>query len=162
MTRLSHFVLVLSAGMLPVLVTVFAIGVMAGERAGYTPLSNGGPANAAEAAALGNASDVLRFLWQGQRFDQVQPLRPSIISPQVVRATPLEAAIWSRQLELMRLLDAHNVIVGEATRHHLACLAHDVQLVDVADYLAPGGVGTCGSDEGVARLLARSAAVEGR
>jgi hypothetical protein len=160
--RQSHVVLMLSAGILPVLVTVFAIGVTAGERAGYTPLSSGGPANAAEAAAMGNASDVLRFLWQGQRFDQVQPLRPSIISPQVLQATPLEAAIWSRQLELVRLLDAHNAIVGDATRHHLACLAHDVRLVDVADYLAPGGLGSCGPDEGFAHVLARSAVVEGR
>jgi hypothetical protein len=162
MMHLSRVVLMLSAGMLPALATVFAIGVMAGERAGYTPLSNGGPANAAEAAALGNASDVLRYLWQGERFDHVQPLRPSIISSQVLRATPLEAAIWSRQLELMRLLDAHNAIAGDATRHHLACLAQDIKLVDVAGYLAPDGVGACGPDEGFARVLARSAAVEGR
>ena len=146
----------------PTLVTLAAIGIAAGEGVGYSPLSNGGAANAAEAAALGNASDLLRLLALGEAPDQVQTLRPEIISPQVLRATPIEAAIWSRQLILVRLLDQQHVIVGESSRHHLACLARDVQVPDVADYLAPGGVGVCGVEEGLARVLARTAAGDGR
>ncbi len=111
---------------------------------------------------MGRASDLLRFVWLGQRPDEVLPLRPSIVSSQVQHATILEAAIWSRQLVLVRLLDAQNAIMDQAARHHLACLAVDIQLDDVIGYLAPDGVGTCAPDEGLARVLARNGGMERR
>jgi hypothetical protein len=43
-------------------------------------------------------------------------------------------------------------------RHHLACLASDIRLDEVVEYLAPDGLGSCGPDEGLARVRARTIA----
>ena len=141
---------------LPAIVTVAALVVAAGERAGYTPLSEGPPRNAAEAAAMGKASDVLRYLLLGGSPTEVQTLRPDVISPQIVRATVPEAAIWSRQLGLIKLLDTRGALVGDGTRHRLACVAHDIRLDEVVEYLAPDGLDACAADEGIAAVQARS------
>ena len=51
------------------------------ELAGYTPMSLGPPRNIAEAAALGNGSDILRYLRSGQDPLRVWPVRPEQSSP---------------------------------------------------------------------------------
>lgn len=144
------------AAVLPALVTATALAVAAAERSGHSLLSNGGPLNAAEAAAIGDASTVLRFLAFGESPVQVQPVRPEFISADVPLATTLEAALWSRQPGLLKLLDERHAIVGEAERHHLACLANEIKAPDLVEYLAPAGLAPCGADMGFARLIARA------
>jgi hypothetical protein len=114
------------------------------------------PRNSAEAAAMGSAHEVLRFLRRGDDPRQVQTLSPAIISSSVQRATTIEAAVWAREPAMIHLLDREGAIPQGAERTALACLAVDLDLGDVAAYLAPGGVGACMPGEAVERVMART------
>ena len=129
--------------------------VATGERAGAAPFAGVVPQNSAEAAGLASAGEVLRFLRMGEDPRRVYPVRPEIISSAVLRVTTLEAAMWSRQVELVELLDRQSAFdTGE--RAALACLAVDLDLDDVAAYLAPDGTGQCEPGQAIERVLARS------
>ena len=129
--------------------------VTAGERAGLAPFAGLEPQNSAEAAGLAHAGEVLRFLRKGEDPRQVYTVRPEIISSAVRRATTLEAAVWSRQLELVQLLDLQ-VTFGQDERAALACLAADLRVDDTVAYLVPDGTGHCEPGKALERVLARS------
>jgi hypothetical protein len=140
-------------------VGVAAIGVLtvaAGERAGAAPFAGVIPRNSAEAAGLGRASELLRFLRQGQDPRAVYPVRPEILSSAILRATTVEAAMWSRQLEMIDLLEREGAIAGTDERRALACLAADLKIDDVVEHLAPDGVSGCESGQALARVTART------
>ena len=120
----------------PIVCGTLAVAVVAAvEAAGGSAFGDVGPANSAEAAALGDAAMVTRSIRFGDDPTRVHALRPAFISPQVLRATTPEAALWSRQLEMIKLLDREGAIVGAASRRDLACLAIDLGLPHIADYL---------------------------
>lgn len=139
-----------------VLSLILLTSVVFGERVGATPFASMTPANAAEAAGMASAVHVIRFIRMGEDPNRVYPVRPEIISSAVLRATTLEAAMWSRQVELVQLLDREGAIVGAAERHALACLAADLQADDIVDYLAPEGVSDCQPGKALDRVAARS------
>jgi hypothetical protein len=113
--------------------TCLVLVVACAELLGWTLLSVV-PANIAEAAAMGNAADTLWFLQEGHDPRRIEDVRPEIISSEVTRLTALEAAVWSRQSELVALLDRRGAIGAEA-RRELACLAGDLGAEDiVADF----------------------------
>lgn len=148
------------ACMLALLIPVCsATGVMLfvafGERVGAAPFGGLAPQNSAEAAGWGRAGDVLRFLRSGEDLRQVYDVRPEFISSAVRRATALEASMWSRQIELVRLLD-QLAPFNEKERAALACLAADLKIDEVVEYLAPDGIGHCESGNALERVLARS------
>jgi len=121
----------------PVVVATLMIVAFSGlELLGRTPFAVGPFRNVAEAAGLGAASDVLRMLGNGEDPNRVMPVRGEIISSSVKQATALEAAIWSRRLELLELLDRRGAIVDMQSRRHLACLASDLSALDIAEYLS--------------------------
>jgi hypothetical protein len=130
--------------------------VAAGERAGLHPFAGLTPQNGAEAAALADASDLLRFLERGEDPHAVHPVRPEVISSAILRATTVEAAMWSRQVEMIKLLDREGVIRGDEQRASLACLALDLQLDEVVEYLAPWGAISCEPGQALARVTART------
>lgn len=111
--------------------------------------------NSAEAAALGNVADMVRFLDLGENPTRVLPVRPRFISSSVQFATTVEAAMWSRSAELIRLLDERGAIAGPA-RRELACLAADLDLPEVVDYLDAAGARACEPGAALARIAART------
>jgi hypothetical protein len=120
----------------PIVCGTLAIAVVAAvEAAGGSVFGDAGPANSAEAAAIGDAATVTRAIRFGDDPTRVHVLRPAFISPQVLRATTPEAAMWARQLEMIKLLDREGAIVGAETRRGLACLAMDLGLPHIAEYL---------------------------
>ncbi len=129
--------------------------VALGERAGASPLAGLVPRNSAEAAGWGRAGDLLRFLRDGEDPRAVHAVRPEIISSAVREATTLEASMWSRQLELVQLLD-QAVAFDQEERAELACLAADLEIDDVVEYLAPDGIGHCEPGKALERVIARS------
>jgi hypothetical protein len=133
-------------------VTAFAVA----EWRGYTPVSYQPPSNFAEAAGMGIGSEAMRFLREGADPNEVANVRPDIISSEITRVTGLEAAIWSRRVELVRMLDREGAIQGAAVRHHLACLATHLRVQDVLVYLAPTGLSNCNPDETFRAIRARS------
>ncbi len=131
------------------------VWVSIGESTGATPFAGTMARNSAEAAGMGNAAQVLRFLRRGDDPRQVYPIHPSIISSSVLQATTLEAAMWSRQLALIRLLDREATIAGTDERSGLACLARDLGVDDVVEYLAPDGI-SCEPGQALERVVART------
>ena len=140
--------------LVPILIATTGIAwVAAGERVGAHPFAGLVPQNSAEAAALANAGDLLRFLRRGENPHDVYPVRPEVISSAILRATTVEAAMWSRQIEMIKLLDREGVIRGDQ-RADLACLAADLQLDEVVEYFA--GSGGCEPGQALARVTART------
>jgi hypothetical protein len=143
-------------------VIAFAIVLVVtiGERSGATPFAGMVPANSAEAAGGGNAVYLIRFLRAGEDPRRTYPLRAEIISSTVLRATTLEAAMWSRHVEIFELLDREGAIAGPQQRQTLACLAADLDLDDIERFLvpvgAPDGASGCTPGAALARVLART------
>lgn len=129
----THNSLTICVAALPVLATL-AVGWSVLAAAWGGPGSGGAPVNMAEAAGLGNAADVLRRLGVGEDPRSVLPVRPEIISSSVLRASALEAAVWSRQVELVKLLDRWGAFDG-GWRSRIGCLARDLQAEDIAAHL---------------------------
>jgi hypothetical protein len=139
-----------------VLATALVAWIAAGERLGGAPLAAIPPANSAEAAAMGAAAEMLRLLRSGNDPNRVSPIRPELISSAVLRATTLEAAVWSRQVQLIELLDREGAIVGADARRHLACLALDIGVDDTAEYLWPDAASQCEDGSALERVLERT------
>lgn len=138
-----------------VVAAVWLAFVMAGDVMAAGPYADLGPQNSAEAAGMARAADVLRFLRFGEDPHRVYPVRPEIISSAILRVTTLEAALWSRQLALVELLDDQHAITHE-DRARLACLAADLKVDDIAEYLAPDGTSHCVPGKAMERVTARS------
>lgn len=136
-----------------VLAMLWIAWVAAAERIGTPVFSGLIPRNSAEAAGLGLASELLRFLRQGDNPDRVYDVRPEVISSAILRVTVPEAAMWSRQLELIQLLDREGALGASQDRAVLACLAVDLQLDDVAEYLGANG---CEPGKALERVAART------
>lgn len=115
------------------------------------------PANLAEAAASGHAADAIRRLRLGDNPHRIYTVREHIISSEITRATTAEAALWSRRIELVRLLDEEGAIPGGEDRRALACLALDLQLPEIADYLTGGQGARCVPQQAFDRLRTRTA-----
>lgn len=134
-----------------VLATAGVLWFSANDASGDAPFSYGRPQNLAEAAGWADGADVLRRLWTGDDPNRVQTVRPEVISSRVTRATALEAAVWSRHVEVVRLLDREGAIVGDDSRRHLACIAQDLGATDIVEYLHRPGDPVCerGHDEAI-------------
>ena len=113
------------------------------EVGGSTPFSYQAPSNIAEAAGMGLGSEVLRFLRAGADPNRVYPVRPDIISSSIPQATALEAAVWSRRVELVRMLDREGALPEGPERERLACVASAIQIEAIETYLAPQGLLAC-------------------
>ena len=132
--------------------------VMVAERAGAMAFAGDSPRNLAEAAALGRADDVIRRLRHGEDPYRVYDVRPEVISSSVLRASPLEAALWSRQIQMIDMLTREGVIYSAEQRQELACLAADIDLDDVVDYLSTGAPPSCIAGASIKRVMARTQA----
>ena len=124
----------IAASLPPVLAVVAMVAFAIAETAGLDPLSFGTPRNIAEAAALGGSAEVVRLLQRGEDPARIMTIRPEIISPAVRHISALEAAVWTRRLELVRLLERRGAIAA-GERPRLAALAADVGAADIATYL---------------------------
>jgi hypothetical protein len=141
--------------------TVGVLTVAAGECVGVTPFAGVVPRNSAEAAGLGRAAELLRFLKEGQDPHAVYSVRAEILSSAIRRATTVEAAMWSRQVEMIKLLEREGAIEGREERADLACLAADLKIDDVVEHLAPDGVSGCEPGQALARVTARTSSAGG-
>jgi hypothetical protein len=133
----------------PLAGTLLLVFFALAEMSGRTPLSYQAPANIAEAAGMAMESEVLRFLREGQDPTAVFDIRPDIISSSVTRVTALEAAIWSRRVRLIGMLEREGAIRSDDSRQHLVCLAADIRADELVRRLAPQGAAGC--EEGGAR-----------
>ena len=146
----------------PALAILCAAAIALAERAGTTLFAAVPPANLAEAAAMGRADDVVRRLALGDDRHRVYDLRTEVISSAVRRATPVEAAMWSRQLLMVQLLDGAGAIADLSQRQESACLAADLELQDIVEDLSPSGPPGCTPQRAHDRVLTRTTAAIAR
>jgi len=139
-----------------VVATLMIVTFSSLELLGHTAFAVGPFRNVAEAAGMGAASEVLRLLGNGEDPTRVLPIRGEIISSSVRQATALEAAIWSRRRELVELLDRRGAIVDAPTRQHLACLAADLDALDIVEFLSPGRAPGCEHGRALDLVLERT------
>jgi hypothetical protein len=74
------------------------------------------------------------MLRRGSNPAAIVDIAPDVISPAIRRVSALEAAIWSRRVQLVRLFEREQVIRDDATRGHLACLAADLRVVEIVEH----------------------------
>lgn len=132
-----------------------AIAVVA-ERVSATAFGDGPPRNLAEAAATGRADDAYRRLTLGEDPTLVSDVRPDATWSTVLRVTPLEAAVWSRQLRMIQLFDREGAIRSLEQRLELACLALDRGAADMVEYLSPAAPPACVPRAMLTRVLVRT------
>lgn len=120
-------------------VTVLAFGIIAGELLEFEPLLVERPRNAAEAAVRVDAADVRRFEILGMDPNRLYEIRSGYSDDHVLAATPMEAAVLSRQVYLFRVVERAAPQLDPDTRRHLACLAQDVRASDIVEHLAESG-----------------------
>jgi hypothetical protein len=140
----------------PCVATIALIVFVVFESFGHTLSSEGPLRNLAEAAAMGSISEVVRFLSAGEDPNRIVVVRPHVISSSVKRVTALEAAVWHRSAELMKLLDHAGAIVDRDTRNHLTCLASDLRVDEIVSYLSPHDPPHCVPQEVLNAIVARS------
>jgi hypothetical protein len=133
---------IVAAAAFPVIAVAATLAFIAAESAGVAVGTHGAMRNIAEAAGVGNSAEVVRMLGEAQDPTRVMPIRAAIISSSVRQASALEAAVWARQLGLIKLFDGRGMIVG-AERGRLACLAEDLRAEDIAAYLAAESPPAC-------------------
>ena len=112
--------------------------------------------NVAEAAGLGSGAEVLRMLRAGQDPHAVLPIRPEIISSTVTRASAIEAAVWGRTAQLVALLDREGALADPGQRQHMLCLARDLEVDEIVEYLTRTESSPCEEGLTLAAVLGRS------
>ena len=75
-----------------------------------------------EAAAVGDVGEVLWQVQTGADPNARFPVRAGLISDAALTVTPLEAAVWGRDAEMLELLIAHGAIVDRPMRITLRCI----------------------------------------
>jgi hypothetical protein len=139
----------------PALAVSGVLVVAAAERAGFAPLAYPPPSNSAEAAADKNAASMLQLVSR-ERPGTIHRLRPGALSDGIVMATTAEAALWSREVEMIQILDRQAAVPTDPDeRARLACLALDLGAEAIAVYLV-GSVPMCESGAALLRMRARS------
>lgn len=139
----------------------FLAALAISERAGRPFAAIEPPRNGAEAAALGNAAALVRFLEAGEDLLRVYPIRPEAVSSSVPFATTLEAAVLSRRPEMLMVLEHSGALRDPKVRASLACLAADLGLADMIALLAPPATRDCVPGAAVRQIAERAAGPEG-
>ena len=148
---------------LPAICTVGALTCIAYELAGRTPpMAIASPQNIAEASGMGSAADIWRFFDQGEQPERVYDIRPEIISPQVTRASAVEAAIWSREVDVVRFLVERGALSAPAARRRMACLGAELGTKDIVEYLDPAHGAGCDGGSVADEIAARTIGAAGR
>jgi len=136
--------------------SALVVSFVAFDMAGAPPLSYRMPTNMAEAAGMGSGWEVLRRLRDGEDPNAVQPVGPDVISSSIRRVSAVEAAVWGRRVQLLRLLEREGAIQGDETKRYLACLATIARVPAIVEHFAPGGASGCDEDRVLRQLEARA------
>ena len=135
--------LLIAATAVPAMLATMLVLVFVAFELSGTTLSAIAPANVAEAAGLGLGGETLRRMRMGEDATARLNVRPEVISSSVKVVTALEAAVFARQVELVRMFDRHGSIADQTLRRHLVCLAVDLDVRDIVDYLGATDAATC-------------------
>ena len=114
------------------------------------------PRNAAEAAAVGRAADLVRLLRRGDHPEQVVAVRAGMIHDAPAWLSAVEGAMWADGPAMIRLIEREGAVLTAARRRQLACLARDLGQQSTTDYLAPGDRTGCVPGASLAAVRSRT------
>jgi hypothetical protein len=132
-THLSERALVALAGIPPVSVLACAVSVLLLAALGFEPVWANIDVTLVEAARDGDIAEVYRLVQAGENPNRSGAVR--LDSGRVVTLTPLEAAVESRQVEVLEVLMNAGARASEGERQILICLAAAVSAAEVAEYV---------------------------
>jgi hypothetical protein len=134
-------------------VTLAAVVMIVGERLELRPMLAGRPRNPAEAAVRIDAADLKRFQLAGIDASRLYEIRPGLSDDRVLQATPMEAAVLSRQIKLLKLVETGTPPPDAETLRRLECLAEDLRAHDIVEYLTHGSPAPSCEDGATIALL---------
>lgn len=114
------------------------------------------PRNPSEAAAMGHTADLSRFIQRGYDPNRAYVVRHETLYMGDFRATPLEAAMFGRQEEVVTLLLERGAILDDAGRARLVCLARDLSAERIVPLIAGPAPVSCEPGRTSDRLLGRT------
>ena len=132
-TQVSERTLVAFAGIPPVLVLACAVIVLLLSAVGFEPVWWDKDVTLVEASRNGDIAEAYRLVNAGSNPNQSSAVR--LDSGVVATLTPLEAAVESRQVEVLQVLVHAGARASEGDRQTLVCLAAAVNAPEVAEYL---------------------------
>lgn len=128
--------------------SLWVVGATAGG--GRGPFWQTGVLTLSEAVALRDAGEVARQIEAGVDPNAIYAVRPGVLG--TARATPLEAAVWSRRSDMVRLLVRQGSRIDTANWRRLWCAAVETGANDVVEEVRryrPGAVDdVCDGDPG--------------
>jgi hypothetical protein len=92
-----------------------------------------------EAAAAGDVGEVVWQVQTGADPNARFPVRAGLLADDAVTTTPLEAAVWAHDAEMVSLLLAHGAIVDPPTVTTLRCINLEHGADSRIDALLPAG-----------------------
>ncbi|MCX6553059.1 MAG: hypothetical protein NTY02_19000 [Acidobacteria bacterium] len=92
-----------------------------------------------EAASLHDAARVSRLIRERHNPNVRWPVRPGIVDDRGLDLLPIDAAVGSRRLEIVRLLMAQGVRLDDDARHRLICIAKLNGSGDIVAFFQAGG-----------------------
>lgn len=98
------------------------------------------PLTLPEAVATANYAEVARLLEDGVDPNPAAAIREDLLTGHVMRLTPMQTAVWSRNAQLARMLKDHGVIEGTTGMRILKCLNDehpDADIRTLLDEMAP-------------------------
>jgi hypothetical protein len=132
--RLREDTLIRVLGPAPASLLALAALILLAAVVGYRPLWAIRNTTLAEAARAGDTATVFRMLTAGSDPNLSEPVALEGRSEPAV-LTPLEAAVESRQVEVVQLLMKMGALASESDRQRLACLAIAVDAPEVGAYM---------------------------
>jgi len=139
-------------------VTLLALLVTLGERAGLEPLSYGRPASLAEAAARANLPELARLRPLAEDPRHVYPVRPFYTEFGISAATLGEAAVLSKNVSVVEYVEEFGLPADANARAALVCLSRDIGAHDVTQHLtAHTPDARCTAGAALAAVRARTA-----
>jgi hypothetical protein len=111
-------------------------GVLASRGGGWPETSLTLP----EAIATANYAEVARLLEDGTDPNPAATIREDLLTGHLMRLTPMQTAVWTRNVQIARMLRERGVIAGTTGMGVLKCLnaEHpDVDIKALLDEMAP-------------------------
>ena len=111
--------------------------------------------NLSEAAAARDLGEIVRLIEASENPDVARDIRPGFLAATTVRATPLEAAVASRDVESVRVLLMNGATMTGDVWHHLRCNTEDDEMRDFLDRRRPAEALDCGDHPSSVEALHR-------
>ncbi len=107
----------------PLLFGLLVAVLLLGSMAGWHPLWPMNQVTLSEAVALRDIPTTLALISQGHDPNAAYDVRQELLASRIVRVTPLEAAVTTREPYVMQTLIDNGARIDDANRTGLVCLA---------------------------------------